>query len=381
MASLRDFKPADDKTVTPPAAAAVVDPPEPAAVEVAEPEAVEVEPVAEPAAEVAGAPADGDEDPLVAAGDFRVSPEELAAMPEAARKKAKSLEADYTRKTTALAEDRRALEARQRLLEEQERKVARPASGGDEAARTLATAMSAGGHAPLRVLLGEDDDWDTHIPLPEKLAIDELSDEDLYDPSKLRTAMRQSIEQGTRARAAAVVKAMVEPYRQQQARVQQDEAIATFVAAHPGMESVETRKAIYAVADRLGLKGRDGLASAYKVWAAEGGKPTAKVAAAAPARTTPVVVARPASTSAAPTTDVLAAQVASLQKKLARAPADAARALAAEHVGKSGLAAGDQEPVMPPDLDPEARQKWIAAHPKAAANMRRLGVKGLRSLG
>jgi hypothetical protein len=76
----------------------------------------------------------------------------------------------------------------------------------------------------------------------------------------------------------------------------------------------------------------------------------------------------------------LETQVAVLTRKLARAPADAARALAAEHVGKSGLAAGDQEPVMPADLSPEARQRWIAAHPKAAADMRRQGLKGLRAL-
>jgi len=363
MASLRDFKlPSDEPQII------VVAPAEPAAeAPVVEVAVVEVD---EPALEGEDPAAAADvEDPLTAAGDFRVTPEELAAMPEPARKQAKALQADYTRKTQALAEERRALSER-----EKKRSIAPgPMAGGDDAGRTLAHAVSATGHAPLRVLLGESEDWEAHLPMPERLAIDDLSDDDLYDPAKLRAAVSKSIEEGTRARTSAAVRALIDPYRQEQARVAQDVRISEFVQKHPGMEVPATRKAIYVVADRLGLKGADGLSSAYRVWVAEGGKPGTK--AALPARAASVPATSPG--TAQPS---LETQVAVLTRKLARAPADAARALAAEHVGKSGLAAGDQEPVMPADLSPEARQRWIAAHPKAAADMRRQGLKGLRAL-
>lgn len=328
----------------------------------------------EPAAKVEPKPADPDFDPFTSDIDDPIfkadeavgglTQEELLKLPEGAKKTVAAMRRAFTQKTQALADDRRKLE--------EERKVTPAPAEPSVAHLDFATGS---GHAPLDLLLGKNDDWATHNPLPEKLAIDDLSDDDLYEPAKLRAAMRSSIDVATQHRTRGAIGALLAPYQQQQEKTARAASAKTWIEARPGMEDGANRRAVMAMADAHGLDGAEGMDLAYKVWRSENPVVAPKVEPVAPVVTRAAPVPTKVEPAADPEVVRLRAENATLQKRV-QSPMEVLRGLAGSSVGKGGTGAHGHLPKMPEGLSPVERMEWLRDHPDTSAEIRQGGLKG-----
>lgn len=320
------------------------------------------------------------DDPLFKA-DAELGPaltaEQIRALPDDVKHTLAHFRKGFTQKTQQVAEERRALQADREALEAQRQAAppAAPESPADAQAVTAFESAMRDAPARLRVLLGKEED-PTAFPLPEKTALHELSDDDLYDPAKFRQALLATAHQIALDTVRGGFQAFVEPYEQQVAARAKAERREAWIKANPGMEDGANRKAVMGVAARLGLTGTEGMTSAYKVWRAESGwTPPAAAAPAAPAA--PVVTAPAA--QAAPAEDAekkaLREENDRLKKAAKQSPIDVIREFAANAGGKGSEGGNGVVPRMPDGLDPAARAEWLAKHPEVGAELRTGGIR------
>lgn len=363
-----------------------------------EPSAEAAAPVAEPvsaapvaaAERAAEAPASGQafdlftseiDDPLFKA-DAELGPaltaEQIRALPDDVKHTLAHFRKGFTQKTQQVAEERRALQADREALEAQRQAAPAAAAESPADAQAVTAFESAMRDAPtrLRVLLGKEED-PTAFPLPEKTALHELSDDDLYDPAKFRQALLATAHQIALDTVRGGFQAFVEPYEQQVEARAKAERREAWIKANPGMEDGANRKAVVGVAARLGLTGTEGMTSAYRVWRAESGwTPPAAAAPAAPAPPAPVVTA-PAQAAPAedPEKKALREENDRLKKAAKQSPIEVIRELAANVGGKGSEGGNGVVPRMPDGLDPAARAEWLAKHPEVGAELRTGGIR------
>ena len=325
------------------------------------------------------------DDPIYRAEDVTggLTREQMLALPDEVKRTGQAMRKKFTQGSQALAEDRRKLAAERAAPPPTPVAAPTPGSplGADDPAgqAQLAAALSSG-HAPLDVLIGKSEDW-KQLPLPEKLSIDNLSDEDLYDPAKLRAAMRDSIDEATQSRLRQGFKAFLHPYEEQQAKATRIAAAETWITSHPGMETLAARDEMRKIADESGLQGPNGIEHAYRLWKAENpgrakvavAEPT--VAASAPPVPAPVPPVVASAAVAESEVDRLRRENAALKAKAARSPIDLARELSAGHVGKGGSGPTGTLPKMPEGMDTVERAAWFRDHPEVSADLRAGGLR------
>lgn len=321
------------------------------------------------------------DDPLFKA-DAEIGPaltaEQIKTLPDDVKRTLAHFRKGFTQKTQQAAEERRALQAERETLEAQRQAAPAAAAESPADAQAVTAFESAMRDAParLRVLLGKEED-PTAFPLPEKTALHELSDDDLYDPAKFRQALLATAHQIALDTVRGGFQAFVEPYEQQVEARAKAERREAWIKANPGMEERANRVAVLDVAKRLNLTGTDGMSSAYKVWRAESGwTPPAAAAPAAPAP-----VARPAA-QAAPAEDAEKKALREENDRLKKAaaakpqsPIDVIREFAANAGGKGSEGGNGVVPRMPDGLDPAARAEWLAKHPEVGAELRTGGIR------